>query len=299
MTAWPDLPYHEWRATRDTLHMYTQVIGKLRLALCTFEPHWANVPLYLTARGLTTSLMPIGEQSIEAEFDFFDHLVVIRSTEGGITRRPLGGAVADFYAGVMDDLAQLDAPVRLSLVPSEVPNPVAFPKDHAHDTYEPEQAHRFWRVLSLVDAVLKEHRAGFNGRTTPVEFFWGTFDLALSRFSGRSADPGPKADVIRYFSGNAEAVACGWWPGDERNAAPAFYAYALPKPDGIERASVRPAKAGWSAQAGEFLLPYADVRAAADPRAEILAFCESTYDAAARLLAWPSDLTEVETPAGQ
>ena len=299
MTPWPDLPYDEWRATRDTLHMYTQVVGKLRLALCTFEPHWANVPLYLTARGLTTGLMPVDERSIEAEFDFFDHVLMIRSTQGGITRRALGGAVADFYAGVMDDLAELDTQVQLSTVPSEVAHPVAFPVDRAHDTYDPGQAHRFWRVLSLVDAVLKEHRAGFNGRTTAVEFFWGTFDLALSRFCGRPADPGPKTDVIRYFSGNAEAIACGWWPGNEDHPAPAFYAYAHPKPDGIERAAVRPARAGWSEQAGEFLLPYAEVRTAADPRAEILAFCQSTYDAAATRLAWPRDLTEIETPSGR
>ncbi|HLZ48267.1 MAG TPA: DUF5996 family protein, partial [Candidatus Limnocylindria bacterium] len=170
-------------------------------------------------------------------------------------------------------------------------------KDRIHRTYDPQQAHRFWRALSLIDAVLKEHRAGFNGRTTPVEFYWGTFDLSLSRFCGRPADPGPKTDVIRYFSATAEAIACGWWPGDDRNPAPAFYAYAHPRPDGIERASIRPARAAWNEIAGEFLLPYADVRTAADPRAEILAFCASTYDAAARLLAWSRDLTEIETPA--
>ena len=294
--AWPALPYEDWRETRDTLHMYTQVIGKLRLALCPFEPQWANVPLYLTARGLNTTLMPAGPRSFDAEFDFVDHVLVMRSSDGVVTRRPLGGPVADFYASVMSDLETLDVDVTFSVLPSEVTDPIRFPEDRSHRTYDPEFARRFWRVLSSIDAVLKEHRARFSGRTTPVQFFWGTFDLALARFSGRPASMGAKAGIIERLSGNAELIAAGWWPGDERHPSPAFYAYAHPKPEGVERAAILGPKAGWDANAGEFLMPYSAVQAAVDPRAAIVDFLDSTYRVGAKLLGWPDELTEVESP---
>jgi hypothetical protein len=297
MTAWPPLPYQEWRATRDTLHMYTQVLGKLRLALSPFEPQWANVPLYVTARGLTTSPLPVGLRTLEGELDLIDHVLVLRTSDGRIERRELGGPVADFYGDVMQALRRLDVDVRLSVVPSEVPDPIPFPDDRTHDTYDAGQARRFFELLAMIDVVFRGHRAGFRGRTPPVCFFWGTFDLAVIRLSGRSATPRRGAGIIERFSGNAEQVCAGWWPGDARYAQPAFYGYAYPKPAGLERAAIAPAGAAWDPTIGEFLMPYAVVRASADPRATILEFLRSTYDVGARLLGWPADLTEIDVPA--
>jgi hypothetical protein len=296
MTAWPRLPYEEWRETRDTLHMYTQVLGKLRLALSPFEPQWANVPLYVTARGVTTSPMPVGLRTLEGELDFFDNVLVLRTSDGRVERRELGGAVAEFYDDVMKALRRLGVEVDLSVVPSEVPDPIPFPDDRTHHTYDKAQALRFWQVLAMIDVVLREHHAGFRGRTPPVCFFWGTFDLAVVRMSGRPATPRRGAGVIERFSGNAEQVCAGWWPGDARYPDPAFYAYAYPKPAGIERAAIAPAGAAWNATIGEFVMPYSVVQAAADPRATILEFLRSTYDVGARMLDWPGDLTKIDVP---
>jgi hypothetical protein len=297
MAPWLPLPYDEWRETRDTLHMYTQVIGKLRLALSPFEPQWANVPLYVTTRGLSTSPMPVGFRTLEAEFDFFENVLVLRSNDGRIERRILGGSVADFYGDVMSALARLGVEVTLSVVPSEVSLAIPFPEDVTHHTYEPGQAFRFWQVLAMIDNVFREHRAGFRGRTPPVCFFWGTFDLAVVRLSGRSASPRPGAGIIERFSGNAEQICAGWWPGDERYPQPAFYAYAYPKPQGIEQKSIRPAGAAWNTTIGEFLLPYASVQASADARAAMVDFLRSTYDVGAGMLGWPNDLTQIDSPA--
>ena len=296
MTSWPTLPYAEWRETRDTLHMYTQVLGKLRLALTPFEPQWANVPLYVTARGLGTSPMPVGDRVLEAELDFIDDVVVLRSSDGGLERRGLGGSVADFYGDVMQALARLGVSATLSVVPSEVDDAIPFPEDRTHHTYDSGQARRFWHVLSLVDIVLHEHRAAFRGRTLPVSFFWGTFDLAVVR-TGRPVPPRPGAGFIERFGGNAEQVCAGWWPGDARYPEPAFYAYAYPKPADLAQASIRPAGAGWNTAIGEFVMPYSVVQRSADPRSAILEFLRSTYDVGARLLGWPSDLTQIDAPS--
>jgi hypothetical protein len=294
--VWPLLPYEEWSETRDTLHMYTQVIGKLRLALSPFEPEWANVPLYLTARGLTTSPMPIGHRTLDAELDLIDHVVVLRTSDGAIERRPIGGTVADFYAGVMDALTRMHIEVALSVLPSEVPSPIPFPEDTTHNTYVPAHAARFFAVLSQVDVVLKQHRAKFHGRTTPVHFFWGTFDLAVVRYSGRLATPQGHG-VIERFGSDAEEICAGWWPGDARVPYPAFYAYAYPKPDGIERTKLEPDGATWSTEAGEFILPYDTIRTLADPDSAVLAFLRTTYDGAAVRMGWDPELTTVITPS--
>jgi hypothetical protein len=296
VSDWLPLPYDEWRDTRDTLHMYTQVIGKLRLALAPFEPHWMNVPLYVTSRGLTTSPMPIGSRTLEADFDFIDNALVLRDSEGGLQRRTLGGAVADFYADVLGALTRLGVEVKLSVVPSEVSEPIPFPSDRTHHVYDRAQALRFWRVLAKVDSVLREHRAAFFGKSPPVSFFWGTFDLAVVRVGDRRVTPRPGAATIERFGGTAEQICAGWWPGDPRTPRPAFYAYAWPKPAGVERASLRPAGAAWDTTIGEFLLPYAAVQASADPRAAILEFLRSTYEVGAKLLGWPNDLTEFDVP---
>ena len=292
---WPALPYEDWRDTRDTLHMYTQVIGKLRLALSPFEPEWAHVPLYVSPRGLTTSSIPVGLRTFDAEFDFIDHVLVVRTSDGDIDRRPLGGTVADFYQDVMRTLHRMEVDVAISELPSEVADPIPFPDDRTHHTYDASKAAQFHTVLSMVDLVMKEHRAHFHGRTTPVQFFWGTFDLALMRYSGRLLDPAPGGGIIRRVGGDAEQICAGWWPGDERVPYPAFYAYAYPPPDGIDGIAVHTPGAAFDAKVGEFMLPYDAARAEADPRRVILDFLSSTYQGAAELLGWDRDLTRVVT----
>jgi len=294
MDEWPALPYEEWRDTLDTLHMYTQVIGKVRLALSPLEPQWANVPLYVTARGLTTSPVPFGLRTLDAEFDLISHRLVLRTSAGGIERIELAPrAVADFYRDVVEALARLSVDVTISGTPSEVNDPIPFAVDRTHHSYDREQVGRYFHVLSQVDIVLKEHRARFLGRTSPVHFFWGTFDLALTRFSGRPATPPPGADVIYRHSADAEQVCAGFWPGDERFPRPAFFSYPYPKPDGVEDIAIAPDAAGWDTTLGEFLLDYDAVRASTDPRADILGFLDSTYRACAGAAAWRDDLVPV------
>src|SRR4051794_21479218 len=285
--AWPELPLAEWKPTRDTLHMYTQVVGKVRLALAPMEPQWAQVPLYVTARGLTTSPITYGPRTFEIDFDLVDHALDVVVSDGSRRRIPLvPRTVAAFYRELMDALRSLGVEVEVSTTPSEVPDPIPFPEDEVHADYDPLWANRFWRVLVQVDAVLREYRAGFRGRTTPVQFFWGTFDLACSRYSGRPATPPDGSDAIFRAAMNAEDVCSGFWPGDDRFPEPAFYSYTYPKPDGLERAAIRPPEAFWSEEIGEFLLRYADARAAESPRRAVLDFLESTYDAGASLGGW-------------
>jgi hypothetical protein len=295
---WPALPYDEWRDTRDTLHMYTQVVGKIRLALSPFEPQWANVPLYVTARGLTTSPVPSGVRAFDIEFDLVDHRLVLRSSDGGVEQfRLRPRAVSDFFADVMAALARLGVDVTISPGPSEVPDPIPFAEDRTHQSYEPEQANRFFRVLSAVDVVLKEHRSRFNGKAPPVHFFWGSFDLVGARFSGRSATPPPGADTIARYGGDAEQICGGFWPGHAGFPSAAFFAYGYPKPGGIEDAPIKPAGAAWDAEIGEFVFPYEAMRATPDPRRALLDFLESTYDACAQRLGWSPELIGGDRPS--
>jgi hypothetical protein len=287
MDEWPELPYGAWRDTRDTLHLYTQVAGKVRLALTAREPQWANVALYVTARGLTTSPVPSNRGAFAIDFDLVDHGVVVATAEGrserlALTSRP----VAEFHRDLLGAIARLGIEVEITPVPSEIPNAIPFAEDGVHGTYDPEWANRFFRVLSRVDLVMKEHHGRFTGRTSPVHFFWGSFDLAVTRFSGRPAEPPPGADVIMRYSADAEQVCAGFWPGDARLEEPAFFGYAYPKPDGVEAAPVRPDAARWYPHLGEFAMPYEAVRTAADPRLAVLDFLESTYEAGASRLGW-------------
>jgi hypothetical protein len=291
MSEWPALPYEDWRPTRDTLHMYAQVVGKLRLALSPPEPQWAHVALYVTARGLSTSTIPTGLRALDAELDLLGHELVLRTSDGAVQRRPLGGDVAGFYRDVTRLLELLDVSVAITPMPQEVDDPIPFPEDHAHGTYVPEHAARFFRVLSMVDLVMKEHRARFRGRTSPVHFFWGTFDMALTRYSGRAVEPPPGVGLLRRVGGDAEQICAGWWPGDERVRYPAFYAYGYPKPEGIEQARPRPDAAAWSEPAGEFILPYDALLEGADPSGRIHEFLDSTYEEAARLMEWDGELS--------
>ena len=288
---WPALPYEAWRDTKDTLHMCLQVIGKVRLALTPLQPQWANTPLYLTARGLTTSPMWGGDTAFEILVDFIDHEVIISTAQGKVERVPLvSRPVADFYREFMSRVHRLGIEVDIRTTPSEVPDPIPFPDDFVHATYDPTWASRFFLILSQIALVMDEHRARFRGKTSPVHFFWGTFDLANARFSGAPVVPPPNASLIERIGGDAEQICGGFWPGDERLSEPAFYAYAYPKPAGIEAAPVRPRGADWNPDMGEFILPYEAVRLMADPRQAILDFLESTYEAGAASLGWSRDL---------
>ena len=289
--VWPELPYDAWKDTLDTLHMKLQIVGKVRLALTPLEPQWANVPLYLTARGLTTTPMAHAGLVFEIDVDLIDHQVLIRTVRGetrrvALTARP----VADFYASFMSELAALGVVAKFNPSPSEVSDPIPFAEDTEHAAYEPEWANRFWRVLSQVDRLLKQHRARFRGRTTPVHFFWGSFDLALTRFSGRPAEPPPGAGMMERVSADAEQICVGFWPGHQRYPRAAFFSYTYPKPDGIERELIHPASAAWSPELGEFAIPYDEVRTGRSPGDLILQFCESSYAAGARLARWDPDL---------
>jgi len=270
--------------------MYTQVIGKLRLALSPFEPQWSHVPLYVTARGLTTSPIPAGLRTFDAELDLIGHELVMRTSDGRVERRPLGGDVAGFYRDVIRMLHALDVEVAISVVPSEVPDPIPFPDDHTHDTYVGDQAARFFAVTSMVDVLLKEHRAKFRGRTTPVQFYWGTFDIAVMRYSGRAVEPPAGVGIIRRVSGDAEAICAGWWPGDDSRPEAAFYAYGYPQPEQNESVEISPDFAGWSQNAGEFLMSYEDTRSSPDPRQAIHDFLDTTYAGVSRSMGWDPKL---------
>ena len=267
--------------------MNLQAIGKVRLALTAREPQWANVPLYLTGRGLTTSPLWSGRSGFAIDVDLIDHQVIIAVNDGRLERIALRARpVADFYQELMDRLKALEIDVSITTTPSEVENPIPFPRDTVHASYDPDWAHRFWRLLARIDLVLKEHRGRFRGRTAPVSFWWGTFDLSVSRFSGRPAQPPPDADLIRRVSGDAEQVCVGFWPGHAKLPEPAFFAYGYPKPDGLAQRVIRPDAAGWNPTLGEFILPYEAVRRSRDPRQAILDFAESTFQAGAGLQGW-------------
>jgi hypothetical protein len=292
MSDWPELPYEAWRDTRHTLHMYLQVVGKLRLALAPMEPQWGQVPLYVTARGLNTSPITHPNGVFDVDVDLIDHLVAVRTAGGKVERIPLlPRTVADFYATLMAALERAGVPTEISTMAVEVPDPIAYPEDVVHASYDPEWARRFHRVLVEVDSLLKEHRARFRGRTTPVHFFWGSFDLAYTRYSGRLIDPDPDEDTILRLSHDAEQACAGFWPGDERIPEPIFFAYTWPQPDGIDGAVIEPAQAHWStAFGGEFVLPYAAVCDADEPRRVLLQFLESSYRAGTERAGWPREL---------
>jgi hypothetical protein len=293
LAEWPELPYDAWAPTMETLHMNLQVIGKVRLALTSREPQWANVPLYLTARGLTTSPMWSGRTGFAIDVDLIDHEVVVALNDGRVERVALQARpVADFYQELTGRLRSLDINPVVTTTPSEVTNPIPFPEDTVHAAYDPQWAHRYWRLLARIDLVLKEHRGRFRGKVSPVSFWWGTFDLAVARFSGRPAQPPAGSGIIRRVGGDAEQACVGFWPGNEQFREPAFFAYTHPKPAGIEQATIGPQGASWNPSIGEFILPYESVRQSTDPRKAILDFAESTFQAGASRQRWdPALLT--------
>jgi Family of unknown function (DUF5996) len=285
---WPPLPLEEWKDTCATLHMWTQIVGKVRLAQTPLVNHWWNVPLYVSARGLTTTAMPYGSTFFEMEFDFIDHNLFIKCSDGATRAIELSPkSVATFYSETMAALEDLGLSVRIWKMPVEISDPIPFDQDHQHQSYDPEYAHRFWKVLRQADTVMQDFRSRFIGKCSPVHFFWGSFDLAVTRFSGRLAPPRPEADLVTREAYSHEVISHGWWPGQGPLGKPAFYSYTAPAPNGLAESSIRPEKAFYSKDMSEFLLLYDDVRNAADPDNALMDFLQSTYEAGANLAGWP------------
>jgi hypothetical protein len=292
---WPDLPLAAWLDTYATLHMWTQVVGKVRLALTPLINHWWEVALYVNARGLTTSPIPYGDRIFEVQFDFIAHQLIIQTSWGlskALVLRPQ--SVAAFYSEFMTALHSLGIDVKIWTMPVEVSSPVAFEKDTQHASYDPEFAHRFWRILTLCENIFQEFRAGFIGKSSPIHFFWGSFDLCVTRFSGRRAPERPGADPVTREAYSHEVISAGFWPGAGFDG-PAFYVYAAPEPAGFAAQPAQPAAAFYHPQMKEFLLMYDDVRRAPSPRQALLSFLQSTYDAGANLAHW--DRKELERSA--
>ncbi len=301
-SVWPDLPYPAWRDTAATLQLWTQIVGKVRLALTPWTNHGWQVPLYVTARGLGTSPMPIGDEILEMEFDFIGHRLLARTSRGEERTIALAPqTVADFHRQVIDLLNGIGVAVAINDMPNEVANPIRFSQDRTHAAYDPAAAHRFWRVLVQADRIFKRFRSGFLGKASPVHFFWGSFDLAVTRFSGRTAPLHPGGvpglpDAVTREAYSHEVSSAGFWPGSEAFPQAAFYAYAYPEPAGFRDRPV-PAGAWFDAKLGEFILPYDTVRAAAKPEALLLDFLAATYAAAADAGFW--DRAALECPLGE
>jgi hypothetical protein len=290
---WPALPFQEWESTCDTLHMWTQIVGKTRLALTPLQNHWWNVTLYVTPRGLITSAIPFRHLTFDVEFDFVAHRLLMRTSEGTEHTIALyARSVADFYAEYMAALRSLGIEVKLHLTPEEFDDTTPFDQDQHHASYDAQYVERFRRVLIECDNALKEFRARFLGKSSPVHFFWGSFDLAVTRFSGRRAELPKDVDPLTREAYSHEVISCGFWPGDRKFKHPAFYAYAKPAPSGLEKEIIRPGSAGWDAQMGEFILKYENVRTASSPNQAILDFCQTTYDAGAKLAGWDRSACE-------
>jgi len=294
--SWPALPLEAWQDTYSTLHMWTQIVGKVRLAQSPLINHWWEVPLYISARGLTTSAIPYQRGIFEVEFDFLHHNLVIQTSEGPNTTIPLAPrSVADFYKEFMAALAALGIDVKIWRMPVEIPNPIAFDRDTQHASYDREYVTRFWRILLIADSIFREFRSRFVGKNSPVHFFWGSFDLAVTRFSGRRAPERAGADPITREAYSHEVISAGFWPGGGEVKGPAFYAYAAPEPAGYGQSPVRPGKAFYHPQLKEFFLMYDDVRQDPSPRSALLEFLQSTYEAGANLAKW--DRAELERTA--
>jgi hypothetical protein len=285
--VWPELRWDDWSATAETLHLWTQIVGKTRLALSPLQAHWWNVPLYVSARGLSTAAMPYGAEFLEIEFDFVSHELRFRLSTGASVATPLRAqSVADFYAEYLKTLEGLGVAVHLYGTPVELAHPIPFAEDVEHRAYDPDAAHRFWRVLMRADQVFQRFSSRFVGKVSPVHFFWGSFDLAVTRFSGRAAAPREGADAITREAYSQEVISAGFWPGNGGYGKAAFYCYAAPAPAGLDVAAIQPAQAFYDGGLGEFILPYEDVRQAASPDEALLGFLQSTYDVAAELAKW-------------
>ncbi|MFL5044936.1 MAG: DUF5996 family protein [Xanthobacteraceae bacterium] len=302
--TWPDLPLAAWSETCETLHRWTQIVGKVRMASTPLVNHWWNVTFYVTARGLTTSAVPQGPRTFEVTFDFIEHRLRIETSDGSsesIALVPM--SVADFYAEFMRRLRRLDINVHVWTMPSEIENAVPFDEDRVHAHYDAGYAQRFWRALLHADRVFNIFRGRFIGKASPVHFFWGSFDLAVTRFSGRTAPPltGTSPNVAAWVMREAyshEVSSCGFWPGNGGYGRPAFYVYAYPEPPGYGDTRLRTAEAFYDGGLGQFILPYAAVRQSPDPDALLLSFLQETYAAAADLAGWDRQALERRLVAG-
>lgn len=295
---WPELPLAAWKDTRATLHMWTQIVGKVRLALTPLVNHWWNVALHVTARGLTTTPMPYEGRTVEIWFDFLQHQLVLQTSDG--LQRTLAlepRTVADFHADFQRMMESAGIRVKTWKMPVEIPDPIAFDRDRAHASYDREYAQRFWRILLEASRVFEEFRSRFIGKCSPVHFFWGSFDLAVTRFSGRRAPERPGADSITREAYSHEVSSVGFWPGGGEVNDAAFYSYMAPAPQGFGEQRVRPGEAFYQKQLGEYILMYDDVRRAASPESALLEFCESTYAVGATLGGWDRAALEREPAA--
>jgi len=295
---WPELPLAAWRETYDTLHLWTQIIGKIRFARSPWLNHSWHVALYVTTRGLTTSPIPDGTRTFQIDFDFIDHVLRISESYGAQRQFALAGqSVASFYADVMATLAELGIHVEIDEMPNELPEPIKFSQDRAHASYDPDAVRRLFQILVNVDRVFKQFRTGFLGKASPVHFFWGSFDLAVTRFSGRRAPRHPGGvpnlpDAVACEAYSHEECSAGFWPGSGAIDYPAFYSYAYPEPAGYRAVKARPDAAFFSETLGEFILPYDAVLSSDDPDKALLEFLQSTYDAAANAAKWDRDALE-------
>lgn len=293
-STFPEMPLDDWRPTKNTLHLYLQIVGKIRLRTHPRINHWWHVPFYVSPRGLTTRTIPFASGSFEIEFDFKDHELKMRTSDGRVEDFALydGLTVADFYASVFANLAKLGIRPEIKAEPYEAPSTTPFADDHKNCSYDKEHVERFHHILVLVDDIFEEFRGRFTGKSTPVHLFWHSFDLALTRFSGRPAPPIDGANMVTREAYSHEVISFGFWFGDDKPnsvAAPAFYSYTAPKPEGLEKEPLRPVKAFWTPDGGMALLMYDDVRKLDDPRAKILAFLESAYEAGCKRADWPHD----------
>jgi hypothetical protein len=293
-TAWPELNWPDWQPTADTLHLWTQIVGKTRLALTPLQNHWWNVPLYISSHGLTTSPMPLpGGALLEIEFDFQAHLLHFRLSDGRFLDLPLRPqSVAAFYQEYRNALDSLGLQIPIWPMPVEIADPIRFDLDETHASYDPKAVERFHRILIRVDTLLKSFSTGFLGKISPVHFFWGSFDLCATRFSGRPAAGPPRPDPVQREAYSHEVISAGFWPGNGGFGAPAFYCYAAPVPAGLDQKTIHPG--AYDPKLGEFILLYDDARSAADPARAILDFLESSYSAAADSASW--DRAALERP---
>jgi hypothetical protein len=301
--SWPALPFAEWKDTAITLHMWTQIVGKIRLTLTPWTNHSWHVTLYVTSRGLTTSPIPHGVCTFEIQFDFIDHQLLVDKSDGARRKLELKPqSVAEFYRTLMRTLKDLDLPVTINTTPNEIENPIPLDRDEEHHFYDREYANRFWRVLVQSDRVFKEFRSRFCGKCSPVHFFWGSFDLAVTRFSGRPAPPHPGGvphlpDAITREAYSQEVSSLGFWPGNAAMPTPIFYSYAYPEPPGFAGVKVQPREVYYESKLREYILPYDAVRTAEKPDEVLLDFAQSAYDAASKLGKWDRDALEEKKPA--